>query len=396
MATNIKTLCESIGATMSQNGIVSVPRESFAAQAARIVSAGAPLMFMFATDERQAQRGFTVHAVFAAKDGLFIVAAQVPENEPVYPSLVATIMAAHWYERLIHDQFDITAVGHPDWRRLVHHENIPAGTHPLKKDFEWDAKLGHAHEPYPLHTVEGKGIYEIPVGPIHAGIIEPGHFRFNVRGERIISLEGKLFFKHKGVEKLLEGKTSAEAMPFVERISGDMAVGHASAFAEAVEKAVHVDIPPRARHLRVLWNELERITAHIFDIGNMGGMGTGFTFMAAQSFRMVEEMRRLHEELAGHRFLRGAVFVGGAHDIQPQQSERILAQLERIEREVHTMLDIAYANDGLMERFETTGVLSRDAAVAYGARGPAARSSDSGEGIRGTWGRRARPGSAGA
>jgi hydrogenase-4 component G len=275
----------------------------------------------------------------------------------------------------MHDQFGIVAEGHPDWRRLIHHENIPEGTHPLRKDFKWDTKLAHANVPYPMHAVEGKGIYEIPVGPIHAGIIEPGHFRFNVRGERILTLEGKLFFKHKGVEKLVEGKTPQEAFPFIERISGDMVVGHTLAFAQAIEKISGAEVSERAAYLRVVWGELERVTQHILDIGNMGGMGTGFTFMAAQGFRLVEELRRMHEKLVGHRYLRGAILLGGARDIDDAGKKLILETLLRVEKEIRTILDIAYSNDGLMERFETTGVLSKAAAEAYGARGLPARAS---------------------
>jgi Ni,Fe-hydrogenase III large subunit len=226
-----------------------------------------------------------------------------------------------------------------------------------------------------MHAVEGKGVYEIPVGPIHAGIIEPGHFRFNVRGERILTLEGKLFFKHKGVEKLVEGKTPQEAFPFIERISGDMVVGHALCFAQAVEQASGIEVSERVKYLRVVWSELERASAHVFDMGNMGGMGTGFTFMAAQGFRMVEEMRRMYESLVGHRFLRGAITLGGAHDISGAGVAEILKTIEQVEQEMKRVLQIAYRSDGLMERFETTGVLSNEAAKAYGARGVPARAS---------------------
>lgn len=364
---------------ISETAAGALPREEFRTHAEVCIDAGIPLVFMYATEE---EKGYAVHAVFSAEDGFLTLRTELPKEDPRYPSLTHSIMAAHWYERLMHDQFGIEAVGHPDWRRLIHHENIPEGTHPLKKDFKWNTKLAYANVPYPMHAVEGKGIYEIPVGPIHAGIIEPGHFRFNVRGERILTLEGKLFFKHKGVEKLVEGKTPEEAFPFIERISGDMVVAHALAFAEAVERASGVTVPDRARHLRVVWNELERVTAHVFDLGNMAGMGTGFTFMAAQGFRMVEELRRVHELLTGHRFLRGAISLGGAKDISKEHATVLVKKLDEVERDMRRILDIAYHNDGLMERFETTGVLSRDAARAYGARGPAARASSLDDDVR--------------
>ncbi|TSC85524.1 MAG: putative formate hydrogenlyase large subunit [Parcubacteria group bacterium Gr01-1014_8] len=366
----IQSLTQRIG--IAGKDFVLVPRDDLHRHAEVCVEAGAPLMFMYATEEAN---GFVVHVVFSAEDGFLTLKAELPRDDPTYPSLTRSIMAAHWYERLMHDQFGIVAEGHPDWRRLIHHENIPEGTHPLRKDFAWNTKLPHANVPYPMHAVTGKGIYEVPVGPIHAGIIEPGHFRFNVRGERILTLEGKLFFKHKGVEKLVEGKTPEEAFPFIERISGDMVAGHALAFAEAVEAASGVAISARAKHLRVLWSELERATAHVFDMGNMGGNGTGFTFMAAQGFRMVEDMRRLYQSLVGHRFLRGAIVLGGAHDISEGDVEKIRAVIDDIERDMKKVLAIAYGSDGLMERFETTGILSLEAAKAYGARGTPARAS---------------------
>lgn len=360
---------------LSGSGALAVPRSELASASAKFVALGAPLVFMYTTDRRKDSGVYAVHAVFSAKDGFLVLRSELPESDPTYPSLTASIMAAHWYERLMHDQFGIVAVGHPDWRRLMHHENIPEGTYPLRKEFAWNTKLDHANVPYPMHAVQGNGIYEIPVGPIHAGIIEPGHFRFNVRGERILTLEGKLFFKHKGVEKLVERKTPQEAFPFIECISGDMIVGHTLAFAQALERATETEVPARAQHLRVLWNELERVTAHVFDMGNMGGNGTGFTFMAAQGFRLTEILRRMHATLVGHRFLRGAIKLGGAHDVDAAGIKMIQDVIAVVENDMQRVLKIALSSDGLMERFETTGVLSKAAAEAYGARGVPARAS---------------------
>lgn len=373
---NRNDLCDACGLPPEQGKELVVAAERIAEFATALHAHGAPLVLLWGTDERAAGRGFVVHVAFRASDGILTLAAALSAEDPRYPSITQTVHAAHWFERLMHDQFGIVAEGHPDFRRLVHHENIPSGTHPLRKDFDWNTKLPVANEPYPMHAVEGKGIYEIPVGPIHAGIIEPGHFRFNVRGERILTLEGKLFFKHKGVEKLVEGKTPEDAFPFVERISGDMVVGHTLAFAQAIEAATGTQVTRRAEALRLVWNELERITAHIFDMGNMAGNGTGFTFMVAQGFRLVEELRRAHEALVGHRFLRGAIVLGGAHDLSVPAKEALLLTLARTERELAELLDIAFSKDGLMERFETTGVLSEAAAQAYGARGVPARASN--------------------
>lgn len=356
-----------------------IDRDQFLSVAKRYVEEEQlPLSLMYATDERSTENAYFVHAVFArdrAHD-LLTIRIRIPADDKRYPSLTTSVMAAHWYERLIQDQFGIVPEGHPDARRLMHHQNVPADTFPLCKDFAWNTKLAHANEPDPMGIVTGQGVFEIPVGPIHAGIIEPGHFRFHVRGERILTLEGKLFFKHKGVEKLLEGKTVFEAMPFVERVSGDMAIGHALAFAQAVESALTIEVPERARVLRTILNELERVTMHVFDIGNIGGNGTGFTFMAAQGFQLVEQLRRIQEKLSGHRFLRGLIQPGGlSGDIADEEIKQLVTNLQPIEEALQDILRVAYDSDGLMERFETTGILTREAALAYGALGTPARAS---------------------
>ena len=367
------------GAGAEASLTVDVAREQLAELATRLDREyHLPLSLMFATDERATSQSYFVHAVFAVdEDGsLLTLRAGIPMNDLTVPSITATVMAAHWYERLIWDQFGIVATGHPDWRRLMHHQNIPAGTFPMRKDFAWNTKLAQADEPYPMHAVEGQGIYEIPVGPIHAGIIEPGHFRFNVRGERILTLEGKLFFKHKGVEKLLEGKTPVEAMPFVEHVTGNMSVAHAIAFCEAVERISGTHVPERAKVLRSFLNEVERVAMHVFDVGNMGGMGTGFTFMAAQCFRLNELVRRLGVELTGHRFFRGAIVPGGlSRDISNETLKKAIDEFGRIEAELKKVMGVAYGKDGLMERFETTGVLSKATALAMGGLGLPVRSS---------------------
>jgi Ni,Fe-hydrogenase III large subunit/Ni,Fe-hydrogenase III component G len=365
----------------SAEGRVSafVGREEFPAVAARLhLESGLPLDLLFATDDRATGGGFGVHAVFALDQTRewIEIAADLPADAPRYESLTRQVMAAHWYERYAQDMFGIRADGHPDDRRLVHHENIPAGTHPLRKDFAWNSRLAHANEAYPMGRVDGEGIFQIPVGPIHAGIIEPGHFRFNVAGERIITLEGKLFFTHKGVEKLLEGRSVTEAMPLVERVSGDAAASHALAFCQAVEEIAGCAVPERARALRVLAVELERFTMHLHDIANICGMGTGYTVMAANGFRIVERLRRLSARLFGNRFFRGLVVPGGvAAQLTPDQLGDATTTVDDAWTEASALVRLATDSDTLRDRLETTGVLTREAAWAYGAKGVAARAS---------------------
>ncbi len=365
----------------SNGGLVTVrlERERFASLCTRLVNEfNLPLSLLFATDDRASNGTFGVHALFSldASHEWLRVSTALPENDPRYEALTKTIMAAHWYERYAMDMFGIVAEGHPDPRRLAHHENIPLGTHPLRKDFAWNTRLEHADVPYQMAHVEGDGIYEIPVGPIHAGIIEPGHFRFNVAGERIITLEGKLFFTHKGVEKLLEGKTVEQALPYIERVSGDMAAAHATAYCQAVETIGGTAIPKRAAQLRTLVNELERVGMHMHDLANMCGNGTGFTVMAAQGFRIKERLIRLSERVFGNRFWRGFVRPGGvAFDPTDAQLKDIRETVAEAFQDMRALTDMGRHLDDLRERLETTGVLKNDAAIAYGALGLPARAS---------------------
>jgi Ni,Fe-hydrogenase III large subunit/Ni,Fe-hydrogenase III component G len=359
--------------------VVPVDRSEVASLAAGLHhQAGLPLDLLFATDDRATGSGFGLHAVFALDPvhrWAEIVAA-LPADAPSYASVTRDVMAAHWFERHAQDMFGIRAEGHPDGRRLVHHENVPPGTHPLRKDFAWNTRMPRANEPYPMGRVEGEGIFQIPVGPIHAGIIEPGHFRFNVAGERIITLEGKLFFTHKGVEKLLEGRTALDALPFVERVSGDSAASHALAFCQAVETLAGCRVADRARMLRVLAVELERFTMHLHDMANICGMGTGYTVMAANGFRIVERLRRLSARVFGNRFFRGLIVPGGVSSaLDAMHLDLAVTTVDEAWKEASGLVRLALDSDTLRDRLETTGVLTREAAWAYGAKGVAARAS---------------------
>ena len=357
----------------------TVHRDDFAPVVTALhTEAGLPLDLLFATDDRFTGEGFGVHAILGvdASHEWIQISTSVPVHRPIVQSLTRTVMAAHWYERYAQDMFGIRADGHPDPRRLVHHENVPANTFPLRKDFPWDTQMPWAREPYPMGRVEGEGIFGIPVGPIHAGIIEPGHFRFNVAGERIITLEGKLFFTHKGVEKLLEGRSASDAMPFIERVSGDAAASHALAFCQAVEAIAGCAVPPRARRLRAMVVELERITMHIHDLANICGMGTGFTLMAANGFRIKEQMQRLSSRLFGNRFFRGFIVPGGvSKDLSAAELQNLRGIVDAVHGEMARLMKLGLESDTLRDRLETTGVLDREAAWAYGAKGVGARAS---------------------
>src|SRR5699024_4740782 len=230
---------------------------------------------------------------------------------PTVPSLANLSFPAGRFEREMTDLFGITATDHPLPRRLVRHFHWPRGWHPMRDDAGSPPTFGDVDGPYPFRTVEGAGVYEIPVGPVHAGMIEPGHFRFSVVGETILNLKARLWFVHKGLEKLFHGRSPEDAIALTERISGDTAVGHTLAFCQAVEDAIGAFVPPDQQRIRAVLLELERLYNHVTDIGALCN-DVGHGVLNAHAQRIREQLLRLNNKVTGHRLLRGAIHPGGA------------------------------------------------------------------------------------
>jgi len=291
-------------------------------------------------------------------------------NRPHIPSLAALSFPAGRFEREMRDLFGVEPVNHPMPRQLVRHPHWPAGWHPMRHDAGPRPPLTGA-EPFPFLTVEGDGVYEIPVGPVHAGLIEPGHFRFSVVGETILKMKARLWYVHKGIEKLFEGKPFADGVALAERISGDTAVGHALAYVLAVEDALDLHVHPRAQQTRAALLELERLHNHVADIGALCN-DVAYGIAHAHTQRIRERLLRLNARTTGHRLLRGGVFVGGArmhHVHEPGEIKQIAADLAEI-------VDIALGHSVVRERFTGTAVLPRQQALDIGALGYVARASD--------------------
>jgi Ni,Fe-hydrogenase III large subunit/Ni,Fe-hydrogenase III component G len=337
---------------------------------------GFRLVSMFANDERQIHGSFRLYHVFAdPESGAFAILITAADSNLSYQSIADEIHTAASYEREIHDLFGLEAVGHPDLKRLVFHGNWPEGVYPLRKDFDRHSKPSFASLSTSFFKVEGAGIYEIPVGPVHAGIIEPGHFRFSVAGEPIINLEAQLFFVHKGIEKLCEGMSFEKCFYVAERISGDETFANSLAYCQAVEKLAEVEIPVRAEYTRVVFAELERLTAHLGDLaGICVDVAYGF---AAFQFRMMRGWAyQIADELCGMRFLRSVNIPGGVRkDFVAGKEKKIAEMIDRIRTELTDTINIIKSNNLFIDRVENTGVLKNNIAVDLNAVGPAGRAS---------------------
>jgi Ni,Fe-hydrogenase III large subunit len=318
--------------------------------------------------------GLAVEAVVHAPDGgLARLRAELSLREPGYPSISPLVPAAHWDEREAKDLFGIIPLGHPDPRRLVLHERWPRGYHPLRKDVRAGIRPPDAERHFVPFEVHGEGVYQLPVGPIHAGVIEPGHFRFSAIGERVLHLDARLGFVHRGLEKLVEGRAFAAALPIVERACGVCTVTHALAYSQAVEELTATEIPPRARWARVLLAELERLYNHVGDLGNACA-GIGFQPAVARLGWLKERLLRVNDALTGHRYLTGIVAPGGLGvDLDADGLASLPTSLEGIASELAAAVRSIVRSDGVMSRFHGTGVVSPAAAESLGALGVAAR-----------------------
>src|ERR1022692_351015 len=332
---------------------------------------------VFAEDRTAAEGVFYNHYVFeqAGNPCYLILEAPVPAHDPRFPSLAAELPAVNWQEREIQDWFGLEATGHPNPRRVALHDNWP-DVHPLRKDFALDQILPPFEgEQHVYRPTLGEGVFQIPVGPVHAGIIEPGHFNFAVAGEPILYPQLRLFYTHKGTEKLFENMPIHRAVFLAESISGDSAFSHGTAFCQAIERAANIQVPSRAQYMRTILLELERVTNHISDVGAIA-TDVGFVIANAHAGRIREMLLGIWETLSGNRLLRGMVSIGGVRkDWDESQLEALEPTLTLVEREFRDLVRLIESSDSTLDRLEHTGILRPEKAKMLGVVGVAGRAS---------------------
>lgn len=345
----------------------------------------APVALLFATDDRRTSGGYGIWCGFRSftlRKWVFAQTSVAPEH-PAFENLSRSIHSASFFEREIQEMFGIEPKNAPDTRRLRLHEEVwPRGFYPLRKDFHVPGAGFCGLPDYQFARGEGEGIFEVPVGPVHAGIIGPGHFRFSAAGEPIVNLEIRLGFTHRGVEKLFEGKNAAEAVWLAECVSGDAAFGHSLAFCRAVEKICGVEVPPRAQVLRAVFLELERMYNHAADIGGIA-VDVGFSFPAAQAALIKEAVQRMNGRLTGSRFLKGINVPGGLlKDIDEAQRSELASALGGIRRDSVALRAMLEESVSFMDRVDSTGILKRTTAFDLGITGLAGRASGIAQDLR--------------
>jgi Ni,Fe-hydrogenase III large subunit len=323
-----------------------------------------------------------VCAAYAAAAGLVWIELPLASSG-AYPDLSPIYPYAARMQRAVRDLSGLVAAGQRDTRPWLDHGRWPEGFIPLSSASYAGNGAGHRlPADYEFLRVEGDGVHEIAVGPVHAGIIEPGHFRFSVVGEKVLRLEERLGYAHKGIERRFTELPALEAPRLAGRVSGDSTVAFAWACCMALESACACEVPERASWLRALLLERERVANHLGDLGALGN-DAALAFGLAQFSRLRETWQRMSKDVFGHRLLMDVVTPGGtAVDPQIAALEAIWRQCELVEDEVNRLRRIYDEHAGLQDRFMTTGRVTRDLATRLGLTGLAARASGLAQDLR--------------
>jgi Ni,Fe-hydrogenase III large subunit len=317
----------------------------------------------------EAVEGVPLYAVLAddANGRLFV--ARSASDGTSFESVVPEVPQAHLFEREIAEQYGIRFEGHP-WLKPVrfHHSYRPG-----HDAWERSRDAGIPPGVVDFFRVEGDEVHEVAVGPVHAGVIEPGHFRFQCHGEHVFLLEIALGYQHRGVERALVGGPTKRTMPYMETAAGDTTIGHALAYGHAVEALAGASVSARAHAIRGIALELERLANHVGDLGALAG---DVAYLPTASFcgRLRGDFLNMTAELCGSRFGRGLIRPGGVgFDVEPARVERLKSRLTVAQTEVTEAVGLLWDTPSVRERFERTGTVSPDDAVAIGLVGPPAR-----------------------
>ncbi len=322
-------------------------------------------------DERGAP---TIRATFLADGGGLVLSLPVADPEAPYPGLEDLFPAAARMQRALADLSGMRSTD-SDTRPWLRHAAWPPSWRPLTDPQPPLLAAEPQVDAYEFVSVEGDGVHEIPVGPVHAGIIEPGHFRFSIVGEKVLKLEERLGYVHKGIERRFTELPILEGHRLAARVSGDSAVAFSWAYCQAVEGISGTEIPPRAAWLRALYLELERIANHLGDLGALGN-DAGFAFGLAQFSRLKEHLLRATEEALGERYLMSAVVPGGTRaDLAESGAQRLAMCVRALADEALTLRTIYDEHEGVRDRFTGAGTVAPELAARLGLTGLAGRAS---------------------
>jgi len=336
-----------------------------------VSDSGGRLVALWGSDERKKSNHFCLHVALVNEAGLICLNIALDAAKPAYPNISTIFPAAKRMQRAAYDLLGICAEDLQDDRKWLRHGAWQG--FPLRKDYDVTQNRADNLDAYPFVKVEGEGVHEIPVGPVHAGTIEPGHFRFSVVGERVLRLEERLGYVHKGIEKRFESLSLQQGAKLAGRVSGDSTVAYAWAYAMAAESIAQVTPPEHAVWLRALLLERERIANHLGDLGYLGN-DVALSFGFAQFWILKEQVLRNNAALFGHRYLMDLIVPGGvaANLAEP---DKLRDECAMLEREVRILRGIYEEHAGVQDRFIGAGRVEPRLAAQLGLCGLAGRAS---------------------
>ena len=308
---------------------------------------------------------------------LTVFAMQIPHDQALFQSLTSELPQAHMFEREIAEQFAIAPIGHPWLKPVRYHQNYRNVS-----DLWPEVSSKSIPGVYPFYRVNGEEVHEVAVGPVHAGIIEPGHFRFQCHGEEILNLEIQLGYQHRGIEKVMENVSVERAVLLAESIAGDSVIGHATAYCNIIESLSDCEISPRAEAIRSIALELERLSNHI---GDLGALSTDIGFLPPSAYfgRLRGEFLNLLMELSGNRYGRSLCRPGGVlFDLDEGMIKNFRERLLIAQRDLKEISDLFFSKSSVLSRLEGTGIVSKKTAKELGLVGPVARASGLGLDVR--------------
>jgi Ni,Fe-hydrogenase III large subunit/Ni,Fe-hydrogenase III component G len=359
---------------------LTVSSEEWRQVAYDVAATGGWMITLWASTPEEGNPNRRVHAVYQADRTGLVATLQLEDANARYPALDEIFPAAARLQRAVADLSGVRSTA-ADSRPWLRHAAWPSDYYPLAESTDaasnFDTRPGHdaGLDHYEFIRVEGDGVHEIPVGPVHAGIIEPGHFRFSVVGEKVLRLEERLGYVHKGIERRFTQLPALEGHRLAARISGDSAVAFSWAYCQALEALCACTASRRAALLRALCLEIERIQNHLGDLGALGN-DAGFAFGLAQFSRLKEEWLRTVAVAFDQRYLFDVIVPGGlAKDLTPQAGAMVAEHATRLATEVRELRDLYDSHPGVRDRFVGAGEVKPELARRLGLVGLAGRAS---------------------
>ena len=354
------------GERMERKAVPRLGVETFRNYVCEQVAAGRRLVALFGAPEPQA----TALYACLGDPGLGLIHIVSTEVSDRYPSLTPDCPQAHWFEREIAEQWAVVPEGHPWLKPIRFHASHRSGHDAWGRD---PASIVVGDAAY--YRVEGDEVHEVAVGPVHAGVIEPGHFRFQCHGETVFLLEISLGYQHRGIERALVGGPNPKCLSLAEAVAGDTTIGHASAYCQLIEALGGTEVVPRALALRGIALELERIANHAGDLGALAG-DVAYLPTAAFCGRLRGDFLNMTALACGSRFGRSWMRPGGVRgDLDDRMAAELQQRLETSIRELAQAVALLWNTPSVLARFEGMGTVAPEVASSLGLVGPAARAS---------------------